>query len=125
MLGAGIADSIGPRHTTSSTSPAHPTAGTWPLSLARYLAARGFETWLAGPILSYGRSSQLESSFRSCNVDPVVPARYFRNGIPDEATDLAEQFKSWITEGCMRNRTGSVVYSDRLGSADKTFVQAT
>jgi len=70
---------------------------------------------LAGPILSYGRSSQLESSFRSCNTDPIVPARYFRNGIPDEATDLVDQFKSWISEGCMRNRGGSVVYSDRLG----------
>ncbi len=70
---------------------------------------------LAGPILSYGRSPQLESSFRSCNTDPAVPARYFRNGIPDEATDLVEQFKSWIDERCMRNRSGSVLYSDRLG----------
>jgi hypothetical protein len=70
---------------------------------------------LAGPVLAYGGFSVLESSFRRCNVDPLVVARYFRNGIPDEATDLIEQFASWIRDGAMRSRDGSVVYSARLG----------
>ena len=70
---------------------------------------------LAGPILAYARSRQLESSFRACNSDPDVPARYFRNGVPDEATALVDQFRSWIEEGAMRSRDGSCVYSERLG----------
>ncbi len=69
---------------------------------------------LAGPVLAYGGFRVLESSFRACNTDPIVVSRYFRNGIPDEATDLVDQFTSWIREGSMRNRTGSVVYSERL-----------
>jgi predicted alpha/beta hydrolase len=69
---------------------------------------------LAGPILAYARASVLESSFRACNVDPLVVARYFRNGIPDEATDLIDQFSTWIREGRMRSRDGSRIYSDRL-----------
>ena len=69
---------------------------------------------MAGPILAYGRSHALESSFRSCNTAPLVSARYFRNGIPDEAASLVDQFKTWIDEGTMRNLDGSVVYSDRL-----------
>lgn len=109
---------------------------------------------LAGPVLAYGGFRVLESSFRACNVDPLVVARYFRNGIPDESVELVDQFAAWIREGAMRNRDGSVVYSDRLadmrlpvlmlaaaadlqrpaaavrdahagvGSADKTFVRA-
>lgn len=108
----------------------------------------------AGPVLAYGGFAVLESSFRPCNVDPLVVARYFRNGIPDEATDLMDQFGAWIAEQRMRSRDGAVVYSDRLaevrlpllvlaaahdlqrpadavragfdalGSADKTFVRA-
>ncbi len=73
---------------------------------------------LAGPILAYGRSSQLESSFRACNTDPIVPARYFRNGIPDESTKLVAQFRSWIEESCMKSGDGSVVYSDRLNEIE-------
>ncbi len=69
---------------------------------------------LAGPVLAYARARQLESSFRACNTDPVVPARYLRNGIPDEATDLVDQFRSWVREGVMRSRDGSRIYSDRL-----------
>ena len=69
---------------------------------------------LAGPILAYGGSSQLESSFRPCNSIPVAVSRYFRNGIPDEATDLVDQFGDWIREGVMRSRDGSVVDSERL-----------
>jgi pimeloyl-ACP methyl ester carboxylesterase len=68
----------------------------------------------AGPVLAYGGFSVLESSFRKCNIVPLAVARYFRNGIPDEATDLVEQFGAWIREGVMRNRDGSVVYSQRL-----------
>lgn len=109
---------------------------------------------LAGPVLAYGRASVLESSFRPGNFDPVVVARYFRNGIPDESVELVEQFAAWIREGTMRSRDGSIVYSERLsevrlpllmiaaardlqrppeavreaceamGSADKTFVLA-
>jgi predicted alpha/beta hydrolase len=109
---------------------------------------------LAGPVLAYGGFAVLESSFRPCNVDPLVVARYFRNGIPDEATDLVDQFAAWIRDGVMCSRDGAVVYSNRLaevrlpllvlaaardlqrppesvragfeafGSADKTFVRA-
>jgi len=68
----------------------------------------------AGPVLAYGRSPQLESSFRACNTDPVVPARYFRNGIPDEATDLVDQFRGWIADGVMASRDRSEIYSNRL-----------
>jgi predicted alpha/beta hydrolase len=70
---------------------------------------------LAGPVLAYGGFRVLESSFRRCNTDPLVVSRYFRNGIPDEATDLIDQFAGWIRDGSMRNRDGSVVYSERLG----------
>jgi len=69
---------------------------------------------LAGPVLAYGGFRVLESSFRPCNVDPLVVARYFRNGIPDEATDLVEQFAGWIRDGVMCSRDGSIVYSARL-----------
>jgi len=69
---------------------------------------------LAGPVLAYGGFRVLESSFRSCNIDPIVVSRYFRNGIPDEATDLIDQFAGWIRDGSMRNRDGSVVYAERL-----------
>jgi len=70
---------------------------------------------LAGPVLAYGGFSVLESSFRRCNSDPLAVSRYFRNGIPDEATDLVDQFAGWICDGVMRSRDGSVVYSERLG----------
>jgi hypothetical protein len=43
-----------------------------------------------------------------------VVARYFRNGIPDEATDLVDLFGEWIREGVMRRRDGSIVDSERL-----------
>ncbi|HVN40812.1 MAG TPA: hypothetical protein VMW19_21825 [Myxococcota bacterium] len=70
---------------------------------------------LAGPILAYARSRQFESSFRACNSDPDLSARYFRNGVPDEATTLVDQFRGWIEEGAMRSRDGSCIYSERLG----------
>jgi predicted alpha/beta hydrolase len=109
---------------------------------------------LAGPVLAYGGFGVLESSFRRCNSDPLAVSRYFRNGIPDEATDLVDQFAAWIRDDVMRSRDGSVVYSARLhevrlpllviaaahdlqrppagvraafeafGSADKTFLRA-
>ena len=69
---------------------------------------------LAGPVLAYGGFWVLESSFRACNSDPLVVSRYFRNGIPDEATDLVDQFVDWIRSGTMRNKARSVVYSERL-----------
>jgi pimeloyl-ACP methyl ester carboxylesterase len=106
-----------------------------------------------GPRLAADRSELLESSFRPANTDWVVTARYFRHGVPDEATDLVDQFRDWMVEGLMRTRDGSIVYSNRLadvrlpvlvlagaadlqrppdavratfdalGSADKTFVR--
>lgn len=72
----------------------------------------------AGPVLAYGGFSILESSFRRCNTVPLAVSRYFRNGVPDEATDLVDQFAAWIHEGVMRSRDGSVVYSDRLGEVE-------
>lgn len=69
---------------------------------------------LAGPVLGYGGFSLIDNSFRKCNIVPLAVARYFRNGIPDEATDLVDQFDAWIKEGVMRTRDGKVVYSDRL-----------
>ncbi|MBI4517943.1 MAG: alpha/beta fold hydrolase [Deltaproteobacteria bacterium] len=69
---------------------------------------------LAGPILAYLGARVLESSFRACNSDPLVVARYMRNGIPDEATDLVDQFALWVRERTMCSRDGSVVYSERL-----------
>ncbi len=109
---------------------------------------------LAGPVLAYGRVPVIESSFRAGNFDPIVVARYFRNGVPDESAELVGQFAEWIRSGAMKNRDGSIVYSDRLadvklpllvmtaardlqrpaeatraafeafGSTDKTFVRA-
>ncbi|MFN8643490.1 MAG: alpha/beta fold hydrolase [Candidatus Binatia bacterium] len=70
---------------------------------------------LAGPVLAYAGAGVLESSFRRCNVDPMVAARYFRNGIPDEATDLVDQFGAWIRSGAMTSADGAVTYSARLG----------
>lgn len=72
----------------------------------------------AGPVLALLRSRQLESSFRPTNVDPLVPARYLRHGIPDEATALADQFADWIANGTMRRRDQSECWSDRLGDLD-------
>ncbi|HEX6312121.1 MAG TPA: hypothetical protein VF152_10910, partial [Acidimicrobiia bacterium] len=69
-----------------------------------------------GPRLAADRSEHLESSFRPDNTDWVVPARYFRHGVPDEATDLVDQFRDWMVEGVMRTRDWSLVYSDHLGS---------
>jgi len=68
-----------------------------------------------GPRLAADRSDLLESSFRPANTDWVVTARYFRHGVPDEATDLVDQFRDWMVEGVMRTRDGSIVYSNRLG----------
>jgi hypothetical protein len=48
-------------------------------------------------------SKQLESSFRPENVDPIGPARYLYNGVPDEATRLADQFADWIEHNTMRS----------------------
>jgi pimeloyl-ACP methyl ester carboxylesterase len=67
-----------------------------------------------GPRLAAERSEHLESSFRPVNTDWVVTARYFRHGVPDEATDLVDQFRDWMREGVMRTRDGAIVYSDRL-----------
>ncbi len=68
-----------------------------------------------GPRLALERSGHLESSFRPSNTDWVVTARYFRHGVPDEATGLVDQFREWMVEGRMRTTDGSIVYSDRLG----------
>jgi hypothetical protein len=68
----------------------------------------------AGPVLAYGGFKVIDNSFRKCNLVPLAVARYFRNGIPDEATDLVDQFGSWIRDGVMKSRDGAVIYSDRL-----------
>lgn len=68
----------------------------------------------AGPILAMLRSQQLESSFRPENFDPIVPARYLRNGVPDEATVLADQFGDWIEHDTMRSLDHATVWSDHL-----------
>jgi short-subunit dehydrogenase/pimeloyl-ACP methyl ester carboxylesterase len=70
---------------------------------------------LAGPVLAYARSRRLEGSFRACNTDPLVAARYLRNGVPDESVALVDQIRSWIEEGAMRSRDGSRIDCDRLG----------
>lgn len=69
----------------------------------------------AGPLLALLRSSQLESSFRPANTDPLISARYLRSGVPDEAETLADQFADWVRSQTMRDAEGKVVYSDRLG----------
>ena len=69
----------------------------------------------AGPILALTKSKQLESSFRPQNFDPIGPARYLYNGIPDEATVLADQFGDWIEHGVMRSLDYTTVWSDHLG----------
>ena len=68
----------------------------------------------AGPLLAITGSSQLESSFRPVNSDPLAPARYLRHGIPDEATRLADQFHDWIDHDVMRSLDRTVRWSDRL-----------
>jgi pimeloyl-ACP methyl ester carboxylesterase len=67
-----------------------------------------------GARLAEQRSEVLESSFRPANTDWVVTARYFTHGVPDEATDLIDQFADWVEAATMRSRDRSVVWSDRL-----------
>ncbi|MBI2170146.1 MAG: alpha/beta fold hydrolase [Actinobacteria bacterium] len=69
---------------------------------------------MAGPILAATGSRQLESSFRMAHTDAVPVSRYFRNGIPDESTVLADQFGDWVEHGVMRSLDGSTVRSERL-----------
>ena len=49
--------------------------------------------------LAYARARVLESSFRPANTDPLVVARFSRNGIPDESTLLVDQFADLLA-GC-------------------------
>ena len=72
----------------------------------------------AGPLLALTRSKELESSFRPINAEPIVPARYLFNGIPDESTLLADQFIDWVDNDTMRSLDHSVVWSDRLDEID-------
>lgn len=74
-----------------------------------------------GPKLAAARSELLESSFRPSDTDWVVTARYFRYGVPDEATAIAEQFADWIESGTMRSVDRAVVWSDRLGEIALPF----
>ncbi|MEZ5170538.1 MAG: alpha/beta hydrolase [Acidimicrobiia bacterium] len=108
----------------------------------------------AGPLLALTRSRQLESSFRPGNSDPVAVGRYLYNGVPDESEVLADQFTDWVDHGTMRSLDGATVWSerldevtlpvlvmagahdlqrpaeavratfDRLGSSDRTYVEA-
>lgn len=68
----------------------------------------------AGPILALLRSKQVESSFVPANVNPFVPARYLRNGIPDESTLIADQFRDWVDNDTMRSLDRSVTWADQL-----------
>jgi pimeloyl-ACP methyl ester carboxylesterase len=72
----------------------------------------------AGPILALLKSKQLESSFRPENFDPIGPARYLYNGIPDESTVLADQFADWIEHNTMRSLDHARVWSDRLAEIE-------
>ncbi len=72
----------------------------------------------AGPILALTGSRQLESSFRPVNADPIVPARYLYNGVPDESTVLADQFADWVTNNTMRSLDRRTVWSDLLDRVD-------
>jgi pimeloyl-ACP methyl ester carboxylesterase len=68
-----------------------------------------------GPQLAAQGSEVLDSSFRPVNTDWMVTARYFAHGVPDEATDLVDQFKDWMDAQAMRSRGAAIVWSDRLG----------
>ncbi|MCU1457730.1 MAG: hypothetical protein JWL73_1822, partial [Actinomycetia bacterium] len=67
-----------------------------------------------GPAMAAAGSDMLESSFRPVNTDWTVTARYFRYGVPDEATGIVEQFRDWMAAGSMHSVDRSLVYSDRL-----------
>lgn len=67
-----------------------------------------------GARLAEQRSEMLESSFRPVDTDWMVTARYFTHGVPDEATDLIDQFTDWVNTATMRSRDGTTVWSDRL-----------
>jgi pimeloyl-ACP methyl ester carboxylesterase len=67
-----------------------------------------------GARLAADRSEMLESSFRPIDTDWTVTARYFTHGVPDEATDLIDQFTDWVTNATMRSGDHSVVWSERL-----------
>ena len=71
-----------------------------------------------GPRLAREGSEFLESSFRPSNTDWVVTARYFRHGVPDEATAIVDQFTDWITNATTRSVDHSVVWSDHLDDFD-------
>jgi pimeloyl-ACP methyl ester carboxylesterase len=68
-----------------------------------------------GPLLAYLRAAQLESSFRMSHTRPLPVARYFWNGVPDEAELLADQFTGWIRKGVMESLDGAIRWSERLG----------
>jgi pimeloyl-ACP methyl ester carboxylesterase len=67
-----------------------------------------------GPQLAEQRSEVLDTSFRPDDTDWIVTARYFRHGVPDEATDLVDQFNDWMTSATRRSRDGARIWSDRL-----------
>lgn len=67
-----------------------------------------------GARLAEQQSEVLESSFRPANTDWRVTARYFTHGVPDEATDLIDQFADWVGAATMRSRDHTTVWADRL-----------
>ena len=81
-----------------------PADGRYPFSMVRAI----------GPQLAREQSPALESSFRPANTDWEVTARYFVNGVPDEATALVDQFRDWMANAVMRSRAGDA-WSERLG----------
>ena len=73
----------------------HPAEGRYPFSMVREI----------GPQLAATQSEVLETSFRPADTDWIVTARYFAHGVPDEATELVEQFKDWMESQTMRSAT--------------------
>jgi poly[(R)-3-hydroxyalkanoate] polymerase subunit PhaC len=68
-----------------------------------------------GPALAAEQSPFLESSFRPVNMNWIATARYFRHGVPDEASALVGQYRDWIESGTMRSHDGTIDWSQRLG----------
>lgn len=60
----------------------------------------------AGPVLAHAQPGALASSFRAENTDPAVAATYLRNGVPDEAIALVDQFREWVETGRFASRDG-------------------
>ena len=81
-------------------------------------AGRGADAIEAAVVWTTGEDERHVARFRPSNTDWVVTARYFRHGVPDEATAIVDQFTDWITNATMRSVDHSVVWSDHLDDFD-------